>query len=83
MKTVFTMIIAASFAASAVHAEEAKPATGKTVAVAQQNDLPPGGLNPAIPFAIVGAGALAAVIAAVALDDDDDNSSTTTTGSDD
>ena len=75
MKTVFTMIIAASFAASAVHAEEAKPA-GQTVAIAQQNDLPPGGLNPAVPFAIVGLGAFVAVGIAFAIGDDDDNNST-------
>ncbi len=75
MKTAIAMIVAASFAATAVQAEDAKPA-GKTVVVAQKNDLPSGGLNPGVTFAVLGLGAIIAVGVAAAVGNGDDNNST-------
>ncbi len=80
MKTAIAIIAAASFAASAVHAEEAKPAaTGQTVAVSQ--NLPPTGLsNPALTFGALTALAVGGFILAVALDDDDNDDNNATNG---
>lgn len=78
MTRILTLALAASFAASAAMADAPKSNT-TTVVTSQNTTLPAAGLNPAIPFALVGITAAAGLAIAIAVSDDDDDNSTTST----